>query len=295
MCNNFSGQQAASLGFPLAMSYHILENLLSGIEGKNVLVYHQNEEVCCVFSSVAISLGVKVAACLVKDRSSKERIKKFGNLVVVTEDEIARGELNGGNLMDLDAICLLSKNSSYVIRQVMKHLKPCGSVISTFGEENVKFNPLGHGKDVQCIMTNWENITEDSNVFSKLVSSCCSALKSRKLLERLLNISQHVSSIYDVIDTESRKRDSFTKNKKVIGLYTISLKSENTPDKVTFYNLPLDENGLKDDCTYLVVGGIRGFGFEIAKWMVENGAKTVMCTARSAPNEQKKADVQLLE
>ena len=295
MCNNFSGQQAASLGFPLAMSYHILVNLLSGIEGKNVFVYHQNEEVCCVFSSVAISLGVKVAACLVKDRSSKERIKKFGNLVVVTEDEIARGELNGGNLMDLDAICLLSKNSSYVIRQVMKHLKPCGSVISTFGEENVKFNPFGHGKDVQCIMTNWENITEDSNVFSKLVSSCCSALKSRKLLERLLNISQHVSSIYDVIDTESRKRDSFTENEKVIGLYTISLKPENTPDKVTFYNLPLDENGFKDDCTYLVVGGIRGFGFEIAKWMVENGAKTVMCTARSAPNEQKKADVQLLE
>ena len=293
MCNNFSGQQAASLGFPLAMSYHILVNLLSGIEGKNVLVYHQNEEVCCVFSSVAISLGVKVAACLAKDRSSKERIKKFGNLVVVTEDEIARGELSGGNLMDLDAICLLSKNSSYVIRQVMKHLKPCGSVISTFGEENVKFNPFGHGKDVQCIMTNWENITEDSNVFSKLVSSCCSALKSRKLLERLLNISQHVFSIYDVIDTESRKRDS--ENEKVIGLYTISLKPENTPDKVTFYNLPLDENGLKDDCTYLVVGGIRGFGFEIAKWMVGNGAKTVMCTARSAPNEQKKADVQLLE
>ena len=52
---------------------------------------------------------------------------------------------------------------------------------------------------------------------------------------------------------------------------------------------------MKDDCTYLVIGGVRGFGFEIAKWMVENGAKTVMCTARSAPNEEKKAYIQHLQ
>ena len=291
---DFSGQQAASLAFPLAMSYHILMNLLS-IEGKNVLVYHQNEEICAILACVAISLGVKVVACLVKDRSSKERMKKFGNLQVITEDEITREEQNHANSMDLDAICILSKNSSYVIRYMMKHLKPCGKVISVYGEENVKFNPFIHGKDVQCIMTNWENITKDSNIFSKLLSSCCLALKSRRLLERLLNIPQHFSSIYDVINKEPTKRDSFSRNEKVIGLYTISMKPENSPNSIDFYSLPLDEDGLKDDRTYLVVGGVRGFGFEIAKWMTENGAKTVICTARSAPSEQKKADVQQLE
>ena len=82
---------------------------------------------------------------------------------------------------------------------------------------------------------------------------------------------------------------------KEIGLSTVSMKPKNTPDEVAFYSLPLDANGFKDDRLYLVIGGIRGVGFEVAKWMVENGAKTIICTARSAPSEEKKADVQRLE
>jgi NAD(P)-dependent dehydrogenase (short-subunit alcohol dehydrogenase family) len=73
------------------------------------------------------------------------------------------------------------------------------------------------------------------------------------------------------------------------------LKPKHTPEKAVFYSLPLDASGLKDDRTYLVIGGVRGFGFEVAKWMVENGEKTVICTARSAPSEEKKADVQRLQ
>ena len=295
MNDNFSGQQAASLSFPMVMSYHILMNLLSNIKEKAVLVYHQNEEVCNVFACVAVTFDVKVVVCLVRDRSSKERMLKFENLMTITMDDIASGELNSADLIDLDAICLLSKSSSNVIRQIMRHLKPYGNVISFYGEENVEFNPFITGRDVQCIVSNFENITENSDTFSKLVGSCCSALKSRNLLERLLNISQRVFSIYDVINKESRNGDSCLARRDEIGLYTISLKPENAPDKVAFYTLPLDENGFKADRTYLVIGGVRGFGFEIAKWIAENGAKTVMCTARSAPSEKKKADVQLLE
>ena len=295
MDESFSGQQAASLSFPMAMSYHILMNLLRGMKGKTILVYCQNEEVCNVFACVAVTLGVKVVVCLVRDRSSKERMLKFENSIAVTIDEIASGEPNSADLIDLDAVCLLSKSSSHVIRQIIKYLKPCGNVISLCGEENIEFNPFVSGKDAQCIMSSFENITEDSDTFSTLVGSCCSALRSRKLLERLLNISQHVSSIYEVINKESRNENSCLSRRDEIGFYTISLKPKNVPDKVAFYNLPLDENGFKADRTYLVIGGVRGFGFEFAKWMVQNGAKTVMCTARSAPSEKKKADVQMLE
>ena len=295
MNDTFSSQQAASLAFPMAMSYHILTNLLCDIKGKTVLVYHQNEEVCKVFVCVAMALSVKLVVCLVKNRSSKQRLEEYGNLRAITIDEITGGELNGTDMIDLDAVCLLSKNSSYVIGQIMKHLNPYGNVIFVYGEENVDINRFFQGKDVNCVMTNLENITQDSDTFSKLVGSCCMAFQSTGFLERLLNLSQHVSSIYDVVYNGSENKDSCLDKRDEFGLYTISLKPENTPDKVTFYNLPLDENGLKDDRTYLVVGGVRGFGFEIAKWMTENGAKTVICTARSAPSEQKKADVQQLE
>ena len=43
----------------------------------------------------------------------------------------------------------------------------------------------------------------------------------------------------------------------------------------------LDVCGLKEDRTYLVAGGTRGFGFEVARWMAENGAKSIGLMGRS--------------
>ena len=291
---NFTAQQAASLCFPLAMSYHILLNLLGDVQGKKVLLYNRNEEVCCIFACVGMSLDINVV-CIAKNKSSKDRMKKFGNLVVISEDEIKAVEQNNVSCMDLDAVCLFSKNSTYVTHQIMKHLKPGARVITVDGEEKVKFNPFIHGKDIHCIMTNLKSITENSKDFTKLLGSCCSVLKSRNLLERLLNIPQLVSSVYDVMNNESKNTASYLEREKKVVLNTVSFKPKNIPDKVAFYSLPLDANGLKHDRTYLVIGGVRGFGFEVAKWMVENGAKTVMCTSRSAPSEEKTANVQHLE
>ena len=291
--DSFTPQQAASLGFPLAMSYHVLMNLLGNTQKKKVLIYHHNEDICRVFACVAMSLDINVV-CLVKDQSVKMRMENIRNLMAITEDEVVKMELNGVDL-DLDAICLLSKNSTYVVRQIMKYLKPGASVVTVYGEENVQFNPFIYGKDVQCIMTNLENITESSKKFSDLLVSCCSNLKSKGFLKNILDIPQLVFSIYDIMNDKSEKRNSDWEKEKEIRLYTVSLKPKNIPGEVFFYSLPLDENGLKNDSTYLVVGGVRGFGFQVAKWMVENGAKTVMCTARSMPSEEKMVDVQRLE
>ncbi|CAB4020054.1 Phthiocerol synthesis polyketide synthase type I, partial [Paramuricea clavata] len=292
--DNVTAQQAASLSFPLAMSYHILTNLLSNMQGKKVFIHHRREEICCIFACVAMSLDINVV-CLVKDGSSKDRIKKFGDIVLITADEMARSESNGTSSLSLDAVCLLSDTSTHVSRQIMKHLKPGAYVVTVHGEENVRFNPFIHDKDVQCIMTSLEDITDNSKNFSKLLGPCCSVLKSRSFFERISKIPQLASNIYDVTNDKSKNINSPLEREKKICLYTVSLKPKDTPDKVSFYSLPLDGNGLKDDRTYLVIGGVRGFGFEVAKWMVKNGAKTVMCTARSAASKERKADVQRLQ
>ena len=293
MNEHFSAQQAVSLSFLLAMSYYILMNLIGNVKGKKVLFFHPNQEVCSVFAYVAMSFNVKVIVCLAKTQSSKKNMKKIGNCMVITEDEIASGQLDVADLLELDVVCFLSGINSYVIRQITKHLKPGATMISVHGEEDSKSNHLIQRRDIHCIVTSLEKITRDSRMFSKLVSSCCSVLKPTGLLEKILSIPQKVLSIYDVMNNGSKDRGSYFDNE--IQLYTVSLKPKNIPDKVAFYNLPLDENGFKADRTYLVIGGVRGFGFEVAKWMVENGANTVMCTARSAPCEKRKADVQQLE
>ncbi|XP_028415494.1 uncharacterized protein LOC114538524 [Dendronephthya gigantea] len=300
---DFTAQQAASIGFPMAMSYHIIANILRDLEGEiNVLFYHQNEVVCFIFACVAASMDKKVV-CLVENKSSKNRIKQFGKLLVITKEEITRSVQMDVCLGELDAVCLLSRIGTYVTRQIVKHLKPKGTVISSTlnGVKTVTLNPWIHMNDVRFILTSLQNITENSGNFSELLHSCCSVLKSKGLWKNLLSIPQEASSIYEVtvFRDESNKqcieKASDVESKKEFGLKTVSLKPTTIPDQVDFYSLPLDDNGLKKDRTYLVIGGVRGFGFEVARWMVENGAKTVVCTARSAPSEEKIAEVQRLE
>lgn len=41
----------------------------------------------------------------------------------------------------------------------------------------------------------------------------------------------------------------------------------------------------KADATYLITGGARGFGFEVAKWMAEQGARNLVLMSRSGPDQ----------
>ncbi|XP_028418020.1 uncharacterized protein LOC114542749 [Dendronephthya gigantea] len=159
-------------------------------------------------------------------------------------------------------------------------------------------NPWIYVKDVHFILTSLQDITKSSTDFSKLLDSCYSVLKSKGLWSKLLDITQKASSIYDVMqrgDESNNRCLPEVERKGNFSLNIISVKPETVPGQVDFYNLPLDINGLKDDRTYLVIGGVRGFGFQIARWMVENGAKTVVCTARSQPSDEKISEVQQLE
>ena len=57
----------------------------------------------------------------------------------------------------------------------------------------------------------------------------------------------------------------------------------------------LDECGLKENKSYLVAGGMRGFGFEVARWMAENGAKSIVLLGRSTPSDSKIQEVRQIE
>ena len=57
----------------------------------------------------------------------------------------------------------------------------------------------------------------------------------------------------------------------------------------------LDECGLKEKRTYLVAGGIRGYGFQVARWMAENGAKSIGLIGRSKPSDAEYQEVRGIE
>lgn len=52
---------------------------------------------------------------------------------------------------------------------------------------------------------------------------------------------------------------------------------------------------LRNDATYLVTGGLGGLGREVARWMVERGARNIVLVSRHAPNEQARGTIAALE
>jgi 8-amino-7-oxononanoate synthase len=52
---------------------------------------------------------------------------------------------------------------------------------------------------------------------------------------------------------------------------------------------------VQDDATYLITGGMGALGLQVAHWLTEQGAKTLVLTGRSGPSEQAQRDIERLE
>lgn len=49
---------------------------------------------------------------------------------------------------------------------------------------------------------------------------------------------------------------------------------------------------IKPDKSYIIIGGMGGFGMETARWLIRHGAKYIMLVGRNPPNEQQIATIQ---
>ena len=56
-----------------------------------------------------------------------------------------------------------------------------------------------------------------------------------------------------------------------------------------------DRLAFREDGTYLVTGGLGGLGLRLAHWLAEHGARNVVLTGRSAPNDEAKIQLNELQ
>jgi acyl transferase domain-containing protein/acyl carrier protein len=52
---------------------------------------------------------------------------------------------------------------------------------------------------------------------------------------------------------------------------------------------------IRPQATYLITGGLGGLGLQLAQWMVEQGAESIVLVGRNAPNEQARTTIAQLE
>jgi len=114
------------------------------------------------------------------------------------------------------------------------------------------------------------DIMDSHRGYQSLWSTCWELLKYTGTLTNILEIPQHEISVTDVLTSDQQGSPMFAMRQ---GLSFSSFSFHAKDDLVTVPVLPvgMDQYKLKHDRTYMVAGGVRGFGFEVARWMACNG------------------------
>lgn len=148
-------------------------------------------------------------------------------------------------------------------------------------------------------------ILRSPDAFKKLSLESLALLEGTEVLEKLLGMQLVSSEFATSILAANESTDKHTPpNHQTKTTSSISYLIHSFPspgkDSSNLYKIPflpcgLDECGLKEDRTYLVAGGLRGFGFEVARWMAENGAKSIGIISRSKPSDGKCQEIREIE
>ena len=119
-------------------------------------------------------------------------------------------------------------------------------------------------------------------------SKCTPLLKShkRKLRELFDNgikdgtVRPLKRTVFDCTDVESAFR--FMASGKHIGKVVIKIRDE-INDNVLVRFPSISRTVFKPNASYILIGGLGGFGLELANWMIERGAQNLVLTSRSGP------------
>ena len=145
-------------------------------------------------------------------------------------------------------------------------------------------------KNVLYVRESISDIIRSPKTYQKLSLESLELLKGGGVLQKLLEIKLLSTDIPTAVEAANKANMNNSPPKRVMREFRdISFlvhsfaPPEGDSDLQTIPVLPrgLDVCGLKEDRTYLVAGGTRGFGFEVVRWMAENGAKSIGLIGRS--------------
>ena len=293
-------EQATCIPACLAIASHALQIAVSGEKNQKLLIHEANRGPGPAAVVLAKTLGHRVF-CTIPDTyqtSTKTLLLDMGAESAMCQSSTT---LRGDSNDPFDAVVFFYPPCPNAIQKSIRSLKRGGRVIilsSEFCGDIVfpaKTNVKYEREDIAHVL-------RSPLVFEKLSLESLKLLKDKGVLEKLLVIKLETvdlpTSIKALNKSIESTRKAQMKTSADISLLLHSYVSFGEDDHLQ--NIPvlprgLDECGLKENRTYLVAGGMRGFGFEVACWMVENGARSVGIIGRSKPSEAKLQQVQEIE
>ena len=287
-------EQAAYIPGCLAIASHAIQRAALGDENQKLLIHEANRGPGPAAVVLAKTLGHRVF-CTITDTcqmTSKTLLLELGAEHVVRQSSSG---IKDSSMHSFDAIVYFYPPSPNIFQKSSRCLKREGRVIilSSEFDGEVVFPAKTH---VRYERGNIADILRSPLVFEKLSLESLALLENRAVLKRLLGMQMLSSDLATSIQATNASIDKQTPSSISFLIHSFpSSEKESDLHKIPVLPCGLDECGLKENRTYLVAGGVRGFGFEVASWMAENGAKTIGLISRSKPSDAKCQEIRELE
>ena len=294
-------EQATCIPACLAIASYALHRATSGFDQQKLLIHQANRGPGPAAVVLGKTMGHQVT-CTISDtckRSTKSLLLNMGADTVMRQSFLRTSDSTG----QFDAVIFFSPPPPNALRKSGRSLKKGGRVVilSAQFEGDVVFSA---NENVEYVRNDISDILLSPSVFEKLTFQSLETLESKGVLQKLLGThiesADLIASIKvenELLEKKASKRPE-VKDSSDISFSVHSLRTfEGESDLQDIPVLPrgLDQCGLKENRTYLVAGGLGGFGFEVACWMAENGAKTIGILSRSKPSGTKRQELQQIE
>ena len=297
---NLSLEQATYIPACLALASYSLQRATSSAENQNLLIHQANRGPGPAAVLLGKTLGHRVT-CTISDTCASSTKTLLFNLGAesVTRQSFFLG--NSDSVDQFDAVIFFSPPPPNALNESSRVLKKRGRLIilSSQFDGDIVFSA---SKTVEYVRNDISDIIRCPQAFAKLTMQGLEMLESKGVLTQLLgiqmesfNLEASIKAANGSIDKEARRTPD-VKECTDISFSVLSLATiEESHHDIPLFPQGLDECGLKENRTYLIAGGLRGFGFEVACWMAENGAKTIGVLSRSKPSDTKRRELQHIE
>ena len=289
-------EQATYIPACLALASRALQNAASAKENQKILIHQANRGPGLAAVVLGSTLGHRVF-CTISDTcrtSTKTLLLDVGAEGVKRQSSTIFSDDSSDQL---DAVVFFYPPFPHAIHRSCQSLKKGGRVVilSTEFDGDVIFPA---NKNVKYERESISDILRSPLAFEVLSLQSLQMLEFKGVKKQFVGVQvvsvDLAASIKAANDRESidkrTSREDEVKQSSDISFLIHSLRTfedENQLKDITVLPRGLDECGLKQNRTYLVAGGMRGYGFEVARWMVENGAKSIAVLGRSKPSDAK--------
>jgi hypothetical protein len=150
-----------------------------------------------------------------------------------------------------------------------------GGKIIILGEANYGDIMIPSDKCISYQKIAYNDILDPPGKFQEMWCSCMELMKTTDIIKQVLQIDQQETSVFDVLANRAvpLQRNSKVNEGEKLSFSSFSFSARGIAPDTKMQVLPvgMDQYELKHNRTYMVAGGVRGFGFEVARWMAHKG------------------------